>query len=256
MTDARQAGQPAEPEFDASAAARHLLRATLVGTLATLSRDGGAPYASMSAVAPDFDGSPILLLSTLARHTENIAADARVSLLLDARTDDDGSADPMTRPRVSLTGTIAATDDEAVAERYLRHHPDARFYSRFKDFSFYRVAIDAGHLVAGFGRIVDLEPADMLDDTSGAGDLAEAEAGAVAHMNEDHADALQLYAQVLAGAQGDGFTCVASDMTGLTLRRGMALERISYPRTVTSPQVLRMVLKKMAEDARAKVNDL
>ncbi|MCB1477601.1 MAG: HugZ family protein [Rhodobiaceae bacterium] len=245
----RQADNDKE-EFDAPAAARDLLRASLVGTLATLDAETKAPYASMAAVAPDFDGAPVLLLSTLAVHTANLAADNRVSLLLDARTEDDGSADPMTRPRVSLTGTLGATDADIPRERYLRHHPDAKFYSGFKDFSFYRMEIETGHLVAGFGRIVDLTPQDMLTAVEGTDELAAAEGGAVEHMNKDHADALELYARKLAGLEGDGFVCVACDPDGLTLRRDMTLTRILFPRRVESPNVLRMMLKQMAEDAR------
>lgn len=241
-----------EGAFDAPAAARDLLRGSLVGTLATLDAGTKAPYASMAAIAPDFDGAPVLLLSTLAVHTANLAADNRVSLLLDARTDDDGSADPMTRPRVSLTGTLAVTGEEIPRDRYLRHHPDAKFYSGFKDFSFYRMEIEAGHLVAGFGRIVDLAPQDMLTPIQGADELAACEESAVAHMNEDHADALQLYACVLAGEEGDGFVCVGCDPDGLTLRRGMALTRILFPRAVESPNVLRMTLKQMADEARSR----
>jgi len=239
-------------EFDAAAAARDLLRGSLVGTLATLDAKTGAPYASMAAVAPDFDGAPVLLLSTLAVHTTNLAADNRISLLLDARTEDDGSTDPMTRPRVSLAGTLSATDDDMPRERYLRHHPDAKFYSGFKDFSFYRMEISAGHLVAGFGRIVDLTPQDMLTSVEGTDELAAAEGGAVAHMNEDHADALELYAHAYAGKIGEGFVCVACDPDGLTLRRGMELTRILFPRAVESPNVLRMMLKQMAQEARSR----
>ena len=110
--------------------------------------------------------------------------------------------------------------------------------------------IEAGHLVAGFGRIVDLTPQEMLTPVEGTGELAASEGGAVSHMNEDHADALELYAHVYGNEQGSGFVCVACDPDGLTLRRDMTLTRILFPRRVESPNVLRMILKQMAEEAR------
>ncbi|MCB1472028.1 MAG: DUF2470 domain-containing protein [Rhodobiaceae bacterium] len=244
-----------DESFDAAAEARTLLRTSLVGTLATLSHATGAPYASMAAVAPDVDGAPLMLLSTLAIHTTNLMADPRVSLLLDARTRDDGSADPMTRTRVSYSGTLAATGEEGARQRFLRHHPDAAFYSRFKDFAFYRLAIDSAHLVAGFGRIVDLLPADLLEPDARGGAIAAAEAEIVAHLNDDHADTLQLYARAFGGEESGfdagAFTCVACDRDALTLRRAMSLVRIAFPRPVEAPGALRAVLARMADDARA-----
>ncbi len=236
--------------FDAVAASKALLRCSLMGSLGTLDKGSGTPYVSMAAVAPDHDGSPLLLLSTLALHTVNLLHDSRVSLLLDERTFDDGSQDPMTRTRISLTGTIAATDDDLARGRFLRHHPDAAGYADFKDFSFYRMTIDAAHLVAGFGRIVDLTPDRILDDVSDVAELLAFETGAVEHMNEDHLDAIDLYAEVYAGEEGGGFRCVACDPDGLTLRRGMRLVRIPFPKRVTAGGPMRMTLKQLADDAR------
>lgn len=248
-----------DESFDAAAEARMLLRTSPVGTLATLCHAKGAPYASMAAVAPDVDGAPLMLLSTLAIHTTNIMADPRVSLLLDARTRDDGSADPMTRTRVSYYGTLAVTEADGARDRFLRHHPDAAFYSRFKDFDFYRMTIESAHLVAGFGRIVDLSASDLLTPDACGGAIAAAEGEIVTHMNADHADTLQLYARVFAGDEAadgaNGLTCVACDRDALTLRRAMNLMRIPFPRTVDTPGELRKVLAQMADEARAALKD-
>ena len=69
----------------------------------------------------------------------------------------------------------------------------------FKDFSFFRIAPSGLHLVAGFGRIIDLKPAQFLTDLGDAAELMEAEQGAVEHMNEDHREAMNLYATRLLG---------------------------------------------------------
>ena len=85
---------------------------------------------------------------------------------------------------------------------YLRRHPDAEMFANFADFSFYRMEIARAHLVAGFGRIVDLRPQDILTDISDAQALIDSEAEAIEHMNADHADACRLYATKLLGAAG------------------------------------------------------
>src|SRR3546814_8069469 len=73
--------------------------------------------------------------------------------------------------------------------------PKAALYVDFPDFSFWRLEIARASLNGGFGRAYAMTPADVLTDLSGREDLLEAEAGAVAHMNADHADAVELYAR-------------------------------------------------------------
>ena len=50
--------------------------------------------------------------------------------------------------------------------RYLDRQPEAEMFAGFADFAFYRVTLKAAHLVAGFGRIVDLKPQDILTETA------------------------------------------------------------------------------------------
>jgi putative heme iron utilization protein len=202
------------------------------------------------ALATNQHGAPLTLISTLAVHTTNIHADARASLMLDRRTDSDPSNDPMTRGRISLTGRMVKTQEQVERERFLRYHPDASFYADFADFAFYRFEIEHCHLVAGFGRIVDLTAVDLLDPLDDAHDLMSAEAEIVEHMNEDHADAIDLYAQHFADAVGEGFRCAACDPAGLVLARGTETLWVPFPRRIVSPNVLRMALKTMAEEAR------
>jgi putative heme iron utilization protein len=178
--------------FDARLAAKKLLREGRSGALASLMPRSGDPYCSLVNVATAIDGAPLFLLSNLALHTKNILADARVSLMLDERKD----GDPLEGARVMLMGSCAKTDP-AVAGAYLRRHLEAEMFANFGDFAFYRMEIGRAHLVAGFGRIVDVGPKDLLADMSDAQALVESETGAIAHMNEDHADACRLFATKL-----------------------------------------------------------
>lgn len=236
-----------DPAFDARLAAKKLLREGRSGALATLMPGSGDPYCSLVNVATAPDGAPLMLLSTLAIHTRNILADKRVSLMLDQRKD----GDPLEGARVMLTGSCAMTADGSARASYLRRHPDAEMFAGFGDFAFYRIDIDRAHLVAGFGRIVDLTPAELLTDLSDAQPLLDAEAEAIAHMNADHAEACRLYATRLLGAAEGDWRCAGIDPEGIELQNGRVALRLPFPQRVNGPGPLRAVLKQMAEKARA-----
>ncbi len=237
----------ATPEFNAAGAAKTLLREARSGALATLMAGSGDPYCSLVNVATAADGAPLLLISRLALHTRNVLADARVSLMLDERK----PGDPLEGARVMLMGSVSKTDDAAVRRRYLARQPEAEMFVGFADFAFYEVKLKAAHLVAGFGRIVDLTPADVLTDLAGAEALVEAEPDVIAHMNADHAETCRLYATKLLGAADGEWRCAGCDPEGLELQNGRLALRLPFPQRVTSPGVLRAVLKQMADRARA-----
>ena len=147
-------------DFDPARLARSLLRRSRQGALATLMAGSGDPYCSLVNLASHPDGSPILLISRLALHTRNILADPRVSLMLDERAE----GDPLEGARIMLGGQaeeVTEGERELVRRRYLAAHPSAETFVEFKDFSFFVIRPRGAHLVAGFGRIVDLTPAQL-----------------------------------------------------------------------------------------------
>ena len=237
------------PDFDPAKAVRSLLRRSRQGALATLMAGSGDPYCSLVNVASHPDGSPILLISRLAIHTKNLLADARVSLMLDERAD----GDPLEGSRIMLSGHAeeVASEREVVRRRYLNAHPSAEAFVDFKDFSFFRIRPTGTHLVAGFGRIVDLKPAQFLTELADAGALLEAEQGAVEHMNTDHRQALGLYATRLLGAAPGDWRCSGVDPDGIDLQAGNEALRLDFPERVTGPGELRKILVRLAEQARA-----
>jgi putative heme iron utilization protein len=239
-------------DFSASELARSLLRRSRQGALATLMRGSGAPYCSLVNVASHCDGSPILLISRLALHTQNILDDSRVSLMLDERAE----GDPLEGARIMLAGRAeqAGDADEAVLRRrYLNVHPSAETFVNFKDFSFFRVRPSGAHLVAGFGRIVDLKPEQFLTDISDADALLEAEQSAIEHMNADHRDAMNLYATKLLGAQEGDWRCTGCDPDGMDMQAGAKKTlRLDFPERVVNGTALRKMLVKLAVEARAK----
>src|SRR5271166_5345815 len=226
-------------QFDPAVSGKKLLREGRAGALATLMRGSGDPYCSLVNVATAAEGAPLLLVSRLAVHTQNLLADARVSLMLDERRD----GDPLEGARVMLQGTAEVTKDTAARRRYLERQPEAAMFAGFADFAFYRVNIKAAHLVAGFGRIVDLKPQDILTETGDAAELIAAEPEIVAHMNADHAQALRLYATRLLGAHDGEWRCAGCDPEGLELQLGRTALRLPFAQRVTSPEALREVLR-------------
>ena len=248
-------------DFDPKAVAKELLRTTRAGTLATIDRNTGHPFASLVNVATDIDGAPLILVSRLATHTANLEVDPRASLLLAAG----GKGDPLAHPRLTMLGAFVAiardTPDEArLRRRFLARHPKSELYAGFADFSFWRLAAVSAHLNGGFARAADLKAGDVLTDISGAEDLIAAEADAIAHMNADHADAVQLYATKLGnahdpkedGASGGAWRLTGLDPEGLDLARGDVTLRLTFPERVTNAQQLRKVVVEMAAKARAR----
>ena len=237
-------------DFDPGKLARSLLRRSRQGALATLMAGSGDPYCSLVNLASHPDGSPILLISRLAVHTRNILADSRVSLMLDERA----AGDPLEGARIMLSGRAEQADAEKdlLQRRYLNAHPSAEGFVSFKDFSFFRIAPSGLHLVAGFGRIIDLKPGQFLTDITDAADLLEAEAGAVAHMNEDHREAMNLYATKLLGAESADWRCSGCDPEGMDMQADGRTLRLDFPERVRTGTELRKILVRLAGEARAR----
>jgi heme iron utilization protein len=239
------------PDFDPKSVAKGLLRATRAASLATIDRNTGHPFASLVNVATAADGAPLILVSRLSTHTANLEKDGRASVLL-AST---GKGDPLAYPRLTLLGIFTQLSrgrpDEARARRrFLARHPKSELYAGFADFSFWRLGVVSAHLNGGFARAADLQAAEVMTDISGAEGLIEAEDGAIAHMNEDHADAVRLYATRLLGAEDGKWRLTGLDPDGLDLALGDATLRLPFPERVITAQALRKMLVDLAAKAR------
>ena len=224
--------------------ARTLLRRARTATLGTINADDGTPYASLVNVATDVRGWPLILVSTLAWHTRNLLADARASVMVAEMPE---AGDALTGPRVTVMGRFSKVADEALARRYLARHPAAELYIAFGDFAIWRLEPERAHAVAGFGRIETM-PADELFPS--ADEMIALEEGAVAHMNEDHDDAIQRYASKLLGATAGGWKITAIDTDGADLRREDEVLRLPFPAPVTSGAALRKLFASLGEQTR------
>jgi heme iron utilization protein len=254
----RHAGPPADasappvPEPSYAERARTLVHLERTGTLATLSRKHpGHPFASVMPYALDERGRPLMLISSMAMHTQNLMADGRASLLVTQPT----AGDPLAAGRVTLMGQAARlSPGEASAARgvYLQRHANAAYWVDFDDFGFWRLEPTDVYFVGGFGAMDWVSAADYA--SAQPDPLADAAEGILEHVNGDHGAALLAYARTLASPPADEATMMSIDRLGfrLRLRTGERVHglRVAYPREIRSVSECREVLTDMFRDSR------
>ena len=225
----------------AKADAKRLLRISRTGALATL--DEGRPLATLVAVASDWDGAPLFLVSDLSRHARNLKDDPGASLLLSS---EGGRGDPLNRPRLTLIGQVVMREGADGRTRYARRNPKSKLYIDFTDFTLRRLEIERIHFNGGFGR------ADPL----GVGDLlAAGDAAALAAAEEDLLARTAALGPAslarLAGApeEQSDWRAVGIDAEGLELARGGEAARADFEAPVFDPEGWFGALKRRASAA-------
>jgi heme oxygenase (biliverdin-IX-beta and delta-forming) len=139
---------------------RALMRGAGFARLATFDAGTGTPFVSLLAVALSDETRPLTLISSLARHTANLDADARASLLYEEPLPGDERL--LSRPRVTISGTVAKRDDPDARDLFLAAHEDAQLYADFSDFALWQMEIKEAYLVAGFGKIHTIPGSDLM----------------------------------------------------------------------------------------------
>lgn len=224
--------------------ARRYLRAHRSGALSTLSAKlGGYPFGSIVPFALDRDCRPVILVSALAEHTRNLAADPRVSLIVH-----DYAEDVQAGARLTLAGDAARLEGDTGAQtRYLRQFTAAHDLLALGDFSFWAIAPKRLLFIRGFGRIDWIDAAEFAPP---ANSLAEAEEAIVAHMNTDHTVALADYCRHYRGVTPVAVEMTGIDCDGFDVRADGRLLRFDFPDVVTNPGKAREALVAMAREAR------
>ena len=239
------------PGFNPIPQAKEVLRSIRSGTLATLA-ESGAPFATLTSVATDSCGTPIILVSSLSHHTRHLERDPRCSLLLGQT----GKGDPLAHPRLTIAAKAMKIDRDSAAgerirRRFLSHHPKAELYADFPDFSFWRLVPEHFYLNGGFARAWDGPASDVLTDLSGCDAFIELEESALGHLNADHLEAVKLYATRLAQKEDGPWRAVGIDPEGMNLLNGDRTARISFPQRITDGAHLRKMLADLAAAARS-----
>ena len=258
---AQPSGGAAEPLYDLNIPtpthaerARTLVARIPTGTLCTLALEPeGYPYGSFVTVAFD-QGNPIFLISALAEHTRNLERDPRASLLVA----ESGAADPLANGRVTMLGPCTRVEGDGGSARaaFLAVHPNAAYYADFRDFGFWSLRVDAIRYIGGYGRMSWIAKDDW--HAAEPDPLAPHAAGAIAHMNADHADAMVLYCKAFSKATD----VTEATMTGLD-RYGFEMSaqtpegprpvRVAFAGPIETPGEARAALVAMVKDARARL---
>lgn len=244
------------PEPSDAERARTMVAAITTGTLGTLAIDpAGTPFGSVAPFGLTDDGVPVICISELAEHTRNLRADARASMLVVEPTAAGG--DPLAAGRVTLLGRgveVDAAGREEAKATHLAGNPHAAGYVDYGDFSFWRVEVDAIRYVGGYGRMSWITAGDWA--AARPDPVATFGAGAVEHLNADHADALLLMARHLAGrATATTATAVGIDRLGLELVAigddGPGRVRLAFDEPATTPEAIRAATVTLARAARS-----
>lgn len=225
--------------------ARMLMRRAQWASLATFDRQTSFPYVSLIAVATDVSGDPLFLISTLARHTQNLEFDARASILFSAV----GSVlDPLDAPRVSVMGRACVTRDETARLRFLARHGETMGYASFSDFALWTLAPELGHYVGGFGRIHTLPASDLRLVCDASAAIAAAHPEALANLNARPA-LVEALATARLGAKPGAWTFAGFDPEGCDLVLAGESLRLDFGSPLQSPAELPVLLEKLATSA-------
>lgn len=237
-----------------STEARKFLRSTHTGILSTHStRHEGYPFGSVAPFVLDHHCQPIILISNLAEHTKNIAANPKVSLLVFA-----GAEDLQANARLTLLGEAIKIykDDTDLRARYLRYLPQATSYFDMHDFSFYRIHIHQARYIGGFGKMSWLSEVDLFNDIASADSLlASQETAIIEHMNADHAENLINYCKHFHHIEAEHAHMLGIDCDGfdVSVRVGdtSTILRFDFEQPVHDAQSARAALVAMAKAARS-----
>ena len=231
--------------------ARTIAASTNTGTLASLTATGD-PWASFVTYGL-LGGAPVLCVSNLAEHGRNLSGDPRASIAIVAAATD---SDPLANSRITLAGVVErpAGDELAAARQaHLDAVPAAKYYVDYSDFTLWVLRVDRVRWVGGYGRMDSAAGPDYA--TAQPDPVQPIAAGAIEHLNADHADALAAMARTLGGyPDTTAATCTGVDRYGLDLKvtteRGVAYPRVGFAERLDSPDQLRAATVELTRRAR------
>ena len=223
--------------------ARNLLRSAKDGVLSTMSLDvPGYPFGSVTPYALDQQGRPIILISDLAQHTQNIINDSKISLTIVASSE---ARDVQANGRLTYLGDARKiTEDESDAkERYLRKFPHANRYFEAHNFDFYVLDLVRARYIEGFGKIWWVEFEELLLESVFN---YEEEARVLDHMNEDHRGALVKYCRDYNFELSvDEYSLSGIDTEGIDIIAGKQNVRIRFEKPLENSSQARDILVSM-----------
>ena len=224
--------------------------------LCTLSKKiEGWPFGSITPYAVAARGEPIILISEIAEHTRNLREDARASLLVQ---DSQALSDPQAGARVTLMGYATPVPppylDDA-RRRYLDSFPGSASFFQIHDFTLFQIKVSRVRFIGGFGEIYWLDGSEVTANADTKIDPVAPHVEMICeHMNEDHPDALRLYASAFAGTEAEAAEMIhvdseGFDMIAITGGRHKHL-RLAFSNRVTTTDEVRAEMVEMVRRAR------
>ncbi len=223
-----------------------------IATISTLTRSGH-PYASIAPYSALTDGAPLICVSSLAEHTQNLLGDPRASVLVEQPVN--AGVDPLSAPRVTVIGTfvpVEPTSEEVAA--HLELHPFAQHYVHFDDFSWWRLEILNLRYVGGFGVMgwsTGVEYAAATPDP-----VLPLAGPMIQHLDDDHADACLDIVNNLAGVDAASTSVSSIDRYGMTFDSFesdgsyLATARVAFVEPLTSADQVRAASVELVRRAR------
>ncbi|MDP1765907.1 MAG: DUF2470 domain-containing protein [Methylotenera sp.] len=244
--------------------ALQFLRTTQSGVLSTFSaKFTGYPFGSVAPFVLDHNGQPVILISTIAEHTQNIITNPKVSLLVFA-----GNEDLQASARLTLIGEAKqiGKEDMDLRARYLRYLPQATSYFDMHDFNFYRIEIAQVRYIAGFGRMGWISREKLSGDTLSGNKLSDGnptdnsqlsaqETSIIGHMNADHVHSLIAYSKHFHGINAEHAEMLGIDSDGfdakVTISNGQTqILRFNFDQPIHDAQSARAALVSMSKAAK------
>ena len=196
----------------------------------------GYPFGSLVLICRDYDGLPLLLLSHLAQHTQNLLDNPNCSLTLL----ETGSGDVQQLGRLTCLARMATVKPvtEGSSQRYFRYFPNTREYYENLNFQFYKLTPERFHFVGGFGAARWIDPSRLLPDFT-------------LTANEEAELLVQLQSHPLfTASNGIHISPVGIDSLGLDLKSNNQLTRVMLDEPVTSSsQALEMLGRALNQDS-------
>lgn len=231
------------------------------GTLCTLSSSDeagpeGSPFGSHVDYVLDERGWPIFLLAEASLHTQNIKANAVVSLLCQTPREGNGQSQAALA-RVTLVGSIVDVDDDdeliQLKASFSLVHTYADQLTQSPRFKFYKLKPDKVYYVGGFGVLSKWLPVSEYE-TAKPDILADEASSIVTKINTGKQQELKTVCKhFLNKASPDTVSVTTVDRLGLDLRvkaRDLTDEfRIGFRQPVSSVEDAKSEIVKIFQEA-------
>ncbi|HKV40449.1 MAG TPA: DUF2470 domain-containing protein [Blastocatellia bacterium] len=236
---------------------RALITAERDGMLCTISKKvAGWPFGSIAPYGLTDAGDPILLISEIAEHTRNLRADARASLLI---RDSTAMEDPQAGARATLMGYAMPVPEpflQGASRNYLDLFPNSSGYFSAHDFTLFQIKLTQVRYIGGFGEIHWISAGEITDDCKhdSSDPLSHHSERILSHMNQDHGEALIMFADKFGSMNACSSRMISADSQGFDLvavQDGIHRHlRIKFPEPVTTPEDARRVIVEMVRQVR------